>query len=124
MLAEDIERATADWHDLPEEAVAAMGAAYVRFAIDHPGRFRLMFGRDLKNRRDYPELVNATEEISERIGRILRSPPLGLAVWAAMHGLAWLLVEEVADLGSQDESQIPARAEIVLRALLANIAEA
>src|SRR5512138_3056489 len=31
----------------PFERLLAVGRAYVRFALDHPGRFRVMFGREL-----------------------------------------------------------------------------
>ncbi|MBV8177065.1 MAG: TetR/AcrR family transcriptional regulator [Verrucomicrobia bacterium] len=89
--------------------VRAVSLAFVTFAVDHPGHFRLMFRNDLVNRADprYPE-------ISMKPGR-----RLGLAVLAyrgksdvdldrfedaadmlcgmsTLHGLAHLVLEEKA----------------------------
>jgi AcrR family transcriptional regulator len=57
--------------------IRALSVAVVTFAIEYPGHFRLMFRKDLVNRKDprYPEL-------SQKIGR-----RLNLAV-AAYHGKA------------------------------------
>jgi AcrR family transcriptional regulator len=87
----------------------ALGLAFVTFALDHPGHFRLMFRNDLVNRNDprYPEM-------SMKLGM-----RLGLAVAAyrgksdvssnrsddavdifcgmsTLHGLAHLVLEEKA----------------------------
>lgn len=122
MLLADLDAAAFPWDDDPGEAVTAIGSAYIRFATEQPERFRLMFGRDITERHLYPELTNATEEISSRIGGILNNPALGLGIWSAMHGLSWLLIENVADLGG-GRGVIPGRAEIVLRALASGITE-
>ncbi len=120
MLLEELDAAAHEWNDEPAEAVTAVGSAYIRFATEQPERFRLMFGRDITERRLYPEITNATEEISTRIGNILNNPALGLGLWSAMHGLSWLLIEDVADLGG-GRGVIPGRAEIVLRALASGL---
>lgn len=120
LLLEDIKSAHVAWMDEPAEAVTAMGAAYVRFATEHPARFRLMFGRDLKDRHAYDELENVTEEISDIIGKALPNPAMALGVWSAMHGLAWLLIEGVADMGG-GAGAITSRAEIVLRSLISGL---
>ncbi|MCP5433541.1 MAG: TetR/AcrR family transcriptional regulator [Alphaproteobacteria bacterium] len=129
MLAEDLDMATLPFGESPREAVVQIGAAYARFATEQPGRFRLMFGRDILNRRDYPDLVRATRIIGERLGDMLGSQALGLAVWGAMHGLAALLVEGVIDLGADVHGRervglVPGRVEILLRSLLTAIDEA
>ena len=90
-LLEDLKAAAFPWDEDPGEAVTAIGSAYIRFATEQPARFRLMFGRDIIDRHQYEEITNATEEISSRIGDILNNPALGLGLWSAMHGLAWLL---------------------------------
>ncbi len=123
-LIDDIEQAGQSCEDDKEEAVVAIGGAYIRFATLQPELFRLMFGRDIENRRDHEDLVRAMDEVSDHIGRILKNPALGIGIWAAMHGLAWLLVEDVTDLGQGDLGVIPGRAEIVLRSLLAHLVEA
>jgi len=122
-LAEEIDQASAKLAADPEEQVVAIGACYIRFATSHPARFRLMFGRDIAERAAHPELMEATDQVADLIGRILANPALGLGMWATMHGLAWLLVEDVADLGQGSVGQIPSRAEIVLRSLLSHLVE-
>lgn len=117
LLLEDIKSASRPYEDDPAEAITAMGAAYIHFATDQPARFRLMFGRDILNRHKYEELDNVTEELSNAIGRMLPNPALGLGLWSAMHGLAWLLIEEVVDMGG-GKGAITSRAEIVLRSLV------
>ncbi len=120
LLLEDLRGAAVPWEDDPAEAVTAMGSAYIRFATEQPARFRLMFGRDILQRHQYVELANVTEEISESIGRVLANPALGLGLWSAMHGLAWLLIEEVVDMGG-GPGAVGSRAEIILRSLVAGL---
>lgn len=117
MLLEEIKSAAVPFEDDPAEAITAMGAAYIRFATEQPARFRLMFGRDILDRHKYDTLDNVTEELSNAIGRMLPNPALGLGLWSAMHGLAWLLIEEVVDMGG-GKGAITSRAEIVLRSLV------
>lgn len=108
----------------PHDAVAAIGAAYVLFAAERRALFRLMFGRDIRERARHAALAHATEEVARRIGRILNDPGLGLGIWSAMHGLAWLVVEGVTDLGQgNDPALIQSRAEMVLRGLLEHVSE-
>ena len=87
---------------------------------EHTGLLRLIFGAELPNRSDFPELARATEAIGEEIGARLSDPAAGLAVWAALHGLAMLIVENVIDLGQRQGGMqvVPSRAEILLRSLI------
>lgn len=103
----------------PDEAAVAIGGAYISFATDHPAHFRLMFGREIAGRKRHEELLAAAEDISAALGDLLDNHALGLGMWATMHGLAWLLIEDVVDLGETRNGAIPSRAEVVLRSLLA-----
>ena len=49
----------------------------------------------------------------------LEDPAAGLTVWAAVHGLAMLILDNVIDLGQRQSGLdvIPSRAEILLRSL-------
>lgn len=77
----------------------AMGEAYVRFALDHPQRFRLMFGGQLRIAR-HPALrevaTNAFEALSGALaahaGGLRGSGDASIAAWALVHGLAQLLL--------------------------------
>ncbi len=122
-LLDEIEQSALPFAHDAEDAVIAIGGAYIRFATNNPELFRLMFGRDISNRQDYAELTGATEQVADHIGCILKNPALGIGMWATMHGLAWLLVEKVADLGDGGPGVLPSRAEIVLRSLLAHLVD-
>ena len=101
------------------ETIVRIGRAYMRFAVRHAGLLRLMFGSELPNRTGFPGLTEATAAIGEDIGRAIGNSPAGLAVWAAIHGLAMLILENVIDLGQTQAGMdvVPSRAEIILRSL-------
>jgi len=102
------------------ERIVQIGGAYLRFASRHPGLLRLMLGSELPNRGDFSGLAEATAMIGEDIGRALGDPAAGLAAWAAMHGLAMLILENVIDLGQKQAGLdvVPSRAGILLRSLV------
>ncbi|MGD0193094.1 MAG: TetR/AcrR family transcriptional regulator [Rhizomicrobium sp.] len=105
----------------PDEKIARIGGAYMRFFSLRPALARLMFGPQLPNREHLPGLAEAADAIGEEIGTALEDPALGLAVWAAVHGLAVLILENVIDLGQRRSGLdvLPSRAEILLRSLFA-----
>src|SRR6185503_16993425 len=83
------------------EAAAAgglrgMGEAYVRFALEHPQRFRLMFSGQLRISRHEKLREVATQTYEGLSGalaaRVARDA--SIAAWALVHGLAQLLLEE------------------------------
>lgn len=106
------------------DRIAHIGGAYVRFASRHGGLLRLMFGQQLPNRADFPALAAAADAIGEEIGKALGDQALGLAVWATVHGLSMLILEDVIDLGQRQSGYdvLPSRAEILLRSLFNRIA--
>jgi AcrR family transcriptional regulator len=83
----------------------ASGIAYVRFAVDHPSHFRVMFGAELVGQDSYPKLTEAGRaayavlveaiEACQKAGvvREAASAELSLSAWALVHGLAMLLVD-------------------------------
>jgi len=101
------------------DRIVMIGRAYVRFAVRHSGLLRLMFGSELPNRTAFSGLSEATSAIGEEIGRMLGDAAAGLTVWAAIHGLAILILENVIDLGQNQAGMdvVPSRAEILLRSL-------
>ena len=101
------------------DRVADLGAAYMRFVARRPALTRLMFGPQVPNRTAFPALGQAADAIGEEIGKALHDSALGLAVWAAVHGLAMLVLEDVIDLGQRRSglAVLPSRAEILLRSL-------
>jgi AcrR family transcriptional regulator len=104
---------------LEDDRIASIGGAYMRFVARRPAVVRLMFGPQLPNRDAFPELAAAADAVGTEIGTALNDPALGLAVWAAVHGLAMLILENVVDLGQRRSGLhvLPSRAEILLRSL-------
>lgn len=82
-----------------------LGAEYVRFAVENPAHYRLMYGREALVREELPELRAAANTLFEQLvvifeahqkaGRIKRQDPRGQAyvAWSAVHGLASLLID-------------------------------
>jgi AcrR family transcriptional regulator len=82
-----------------------MGEAYVRFALENPAYYRLMYGREALARIDVPKLREAANALfdglvgiflmQQRAGVIRRQDPRAQAyvAWGAVHGLASLLVD-------------------------------
>jgi AcrR family transcriptional regulator len=81
---------------LGDRAGREMGEAYVRFALEHPNRFRLMFGGRLKLER-HRELASAARRTYEGLVAAfhdLPSPEIAAAAaWSLVHGLAQLLLD-------------------------------
>jgi AcrR family transcriptional regulator len=107
------------------ERIVHVGGAYLRFAASHSGLLRLMFGSELPNRADIPGLAAATAAIGDEIGRALGDAAAGLTVWAAIHGFAIMLLDNVIDLGQRQAGleALPSRAEILLRSLVQTLKE-
>ena len=77
------------------EQLARVGVAYVEFALEQPALFRLMFGEPCD--RDNEERVAATAAVSLYLQEIVarcfpQADPEALApaIWALVHGLAFL----------------------------------
>ncbi len=81
----------------PGARLGAMGAAYVRFALDAPNLFRLMFG-GLVRGRDHAEFAAAGARayavLAGATGAPEQGSPRTIAAWATVHGLAHLLLDE------------------------------
>ena len=106
-------------HGNESDKIANIGAAYMRFVAQRPALARLMFGGQLPNRDQFPQLGIKADSIGQQIGDALHDSALGLAVWAAVHGLAMLVLENVIDLGQRRSGLhvLPSRSEILLRSL-------
>lgn len=102
-----------------QDRIANIGAAYMRFVARRPALARLMFGPQLPNRDSFADLTEAADAVGKEIGNALHNSATGLAVWAAVHGLAMLILDNVIDLGQRKSGLdvLPSRAEILLRSL-------
>ena len=91
------------------ERLRHMGEQYVRFALEHPAHYRLMYGKEALARQEQPELREAGGALLEHLvevirvhqqrGEIEREDPRAQAyvAWSAVHGLASLLIERQID---------------------------
>ncbi|MEV7323824.1 TetR/AcrR family transcriptional regulator [Streptomyces sp. NPDC093970] len=85
----------------PDE-LAAVAVAYVRFALDRPALFRVMFAEPCDPNSE--ERVAATAAISDYVRGIVRgafpgadADALSVTVWALVHGLAFLHLDGKLD---------------------------
>jgi len=115
-IASSLERASTD----PHGRFQALGEAYVGFAAARPGRYQIMFGRDILNRDLHPELCAAADRafaaVLQEVERaqeanILRrdssSRALAAGVWAAIHGLSDLLLSgRLNDIADGDTTSL------------------
>lgn len=84
-----------------DDPLAVMGRTYVRFAVERPARFRLMYGRAIPDRTKYPELEAArlasVYAIRAAIASHAETVPdpavASLKLWCMVHGLSQLIVD-------------------------------
>ena len=104
-LRERLEAVGAGAPDADIERLSQVGEAYVRFALENPGHYRLMYGKEAISREDLPELGEVANALFDelvhivqtyqRSGKITRQDPRlqAYVAWGAVHGLASLLIE-------------------------------
>lgn len=131
-LADGMGREVSDAGPDPTIRYAAAARAYVRFAIDNPEYFRVMFspygagGPDAPVRGQAPGvngasaydlLVTVLDEL-RRAGRIdVGAETAAVVAWSSVHGLAHLLIEGVIDPGPGVDGHVSDVAQTVLRGL-------
>ena len=82
-----------------------MGEAYLRFAVENPARYRLMYGKEALKRERYPQLESAANGLFDELVQIIMSyqragavknhdaQSLAYVAWSAIHGLASLAID-------------------------------
>jgi AcrR family transcriptional regulator len=98
-----------------DDPLAAMGQTYVRFAIARPGRFRLMYGRAIPNRKMYPELESARKAsvdamrlaIATNQQAVADPAVTSLKLWCMVHGLSQLILDGML-VGHEPEALVRA----------------
>jgi AcrR family transcriptional regulator len=103
------------------EQMAGVAIAYVQFALERPALFRIMFGEVCD--RDNDERVAATAAVSlylrEIVGRCFPdadAESMATAIWALVHGLAFLHLD--GKLDARTPSAVADRVTAAIRALL------
>ena len=92
-------------HGGGREGFEAMGEAYVRFAVEHPSHYRVMFGGHVRNASPDSDLaregagafqVLVDALVAQQSGTAsCATYPLALAqyIWANVHGIAMLAID-------------------------------
>ena len=103
------------------DQLASVATAYVQFALERPGLFRTMFTEPCD--RDNDERVAATAAVSAYVRAIVaRTFPeaepdaLATAIWALVHGLAFLFLD--GKLDAPTPAAVAERITATVRALL------
>jgi AcrR family transcriptional regulator len=119
----DLAERLAAAHPAPStpEQLADVAVAYVRFAIERPALFRIMFSEPCD--RDNDERVAATAAVTLYLREIVaRAFPdsnpeaLAPAIWALVHGLAFLHLD--GKLDATDPAAVDARVSAAVAAIL------
>jgi AcrR family transcriptional regulator len=104
------------------EQLASVAIAYVQFALERPALFRIMFTEPCD--RDDDERVAATAAVSAYVRSIARrtfpqadAEALATAIWALVHGLAFLYLD--GKLDAPTPSVVAERITAAIDALLA-----
>ncbi len=91
----------------PAAALAAIGEAYVAHAVERPHLYRLLFGPEVADKARYPAVRDAGHRAmqvlvdaiaaGQRAGVVRAGDPAELAIahWAAVHGIAQLIIDGV-----------------------------
>jgi len=112
----------------PQSAVKAMMRIYFQFAFDKPDIYRLMFGREIENKRQIPEfkeaslssfyiMANAVKSLIEAGDHDVDAETIGLSFWATMHGLVGLVADGNILYESESEEKIERLLDQAVRGL-------
>jgi AcrR family transcriptional regulator len=103
------------------EQLARVATAYVQFALERPALFRIMFGKSCDREND--ERVAATAAVSAYVRSIAQrtfpqadAEGLATAIWALVHGLAFLYLDGKFD--APTPSAVADRVTAAIQALL------
>jgi len=102
-------------------------AAYVRFAVEHPAEYRVMFGPELARRDDLPALESTATGVfgflRDGIARLQQAGALGsgdpallaITAWSTLHGLAVLALDgQTAVTGRDLDALVNAATRLLL----------
>lgn len=94
------------------QRLRALGLAYVHFAMDHEGLFRVMFYRELCQLPEFAQIEDVANATLAMLQRALNTAPSAegcnaplsapvLAAWARVHGLAFLWLDRNLSLSRE-----------------------
>jgi AcrR family transcriptional regulator len=104
-LYERVRTASEAYQNDPQKQLVETAWAYVRFALDDPAHFKVIFSGVLEHEKDYPEFVEISQDsfrlvviLVERCqaAGVLRPGPadeMAFSVWSIVHGFIALILE-------------------------------
>ncbi len=113
----------------PSAELAAIGVAYVTFAVTHRSHFRLFNAKEIGRKTSHPSLAKAYEKTFRLLVDVLRTcqtdgvvreddpQRLALTAWSTVHGLATLIVEDQLEAAGFSEGDSTNYASWVVRVL-------
>lgn len=99
-------------------ALRELAFQYVRFARRHPAEYRVMFGAEIMETGDYPELRSSSRAVFEllsggiaqlqQLGMIRKGDPdlIAISAWAMMHGLVMLSLDRQATVAARSLDEL------------------
>lgn len=126
-LAEALQKTTQNVESDPFEGIRAIAKAYVEFALNHPEIARLMFS--MKERMTEPALQNASSSAAIPLFSIVETAKscdslrnndveqVVRIIWATIHGLAMLLMDEQIPSVTRSPDELSEHIEATARAL-------
>jgi AcrR family transcriptional regulator len=112
------------------QALRGIAVAYVRFGVERPAHYRLMFGAELSDNDRYPQLREASEaafaaltsalERGQASGELRRGPvrAQALSAWSLVHGLTMLLIDRRVSFPGVTAEEAARQARLACTALL------
>lgn len=114
----------------PYTDLGAMGYAYLDYAVNHPLRYRLMFGTALPDHKEHPAMMKQADHafglLRDAIAemRLARDPHLdAMFVWSTMHGLASILQMQMIESMELPDSVIENAVAHILSRIGAGLGE-
>lgn len=87
--------------DGPEEGLHAKACAYIDYALENPGRYRLIASRLFDDGERFPEILAWRDRVMRGVVNLIGAPAddpehpgrRGLAIWALLHGFLTLVID-------------------------------
>lgn len=123
-MTQDFEAAVAGRLAGSDEAITALGLAYVHFAAANPGLFRMMFAGDHKTEPMEEAGHCCYDVVLQQIARRYGRPEVdetvkraAFPIWTFVHGLAFLLIDGKTDFAGV-EAEVEPLVALAARRLL------
>ena len=116
--------------DDPVEALRRCGRAYIRFAMENPNQYRILFmsgpavpeREDIQNSVGFQSFMAVVEAVQHALdaGAIRQVDPFltAIALWANVHGLASLMIGATRFPWPEREAIVEHHIDIMIRGLL------